>query len=72
MTDAQFTALAALMHMHGGASREAARLVMVDGLIPAEAARQAGTTQQATSNALAKCRRGVELARQVVGHGDTP
>lgn len=66
MTDAQFSALAELLRLRGGASQEAARLVLVDGIAPAEAARQAGTTPQATSNALASCRRGLELARRAV------
>ena len=66
LTDDQFTALAELLRLRGGASQEAARLVLVDGLAPAEAARRAGTSPQATSNALASCRRGLELARRAV------
>lgn len=65
MTTEQFAALAELLRLRGGASQEAARLVLVDGLAPTEAARQAGTTPQAVSNALASCRRGIELARVV-------
>lgn len=62
----QFTALAELLRLRGGASQEAARLVLVEGFAPAEAARQAGTTPQAVSNVLASCRRGLDLARRVV------
>ncbi|WP_003294377.1 hypothetical protein [Stutzerimonas stutzeri] len=67
MTGEQFGALAELLRLRGGASQEAARLVLVEGLAPAEAARQAGTTPQAVSNALASCRRGLELARVAAG-----
>ncbi|MCY1375733.1 hypothetical protein D9M69_631690 [compost metagenome] len=67
MSDAQFSALAELLRLRGGVSQDAARLVLVEGLAPAEAARQAGTTPQAVSNALASCRRGIELARIVTG-----
>lgn len=66
LTAAQFAALAELLRLRGGASQEAARLVLVDGLTPAEAARQAGTTPQAVSNVLASCRRGLDLARRAV------
>ena len=65
MTPEQFAALAALLRLRGGASQEAARLVLVEGMPPSKAARQAGTTPQAVSNALASCRRGMALAAQV-------
>lgn len=67
MTGEQFAALAELLRLRGGASQEAARLVLVEGLAPAEAARRAGTTPQAASNALASCRRGLDLAQRVCG-----
>lgn len=65
MTPDQFAALADLLRLRGSPSQEAARLVLVEGLTPAEASRRAGTTPQATSNALASCRRGIELAQRV-------
>lgn len=67
MTDDQFSALAELLRLRGGVSQEAARLVLVEGLAPSEAARRAGTTPQAVSNALASCRRGLELAARACG-----
>lgn len=67
MTSEQFQALAELLRLRGSASQEAARLVLVDGLSPSEAARQAGTTPQAVSNVLASCRRGLDLAKIAAG-----
>lgn len=67
MNGEQFAALAELLRLRGGQSQEAARLVLVEGLTPAEAARRAGTTPQAVSNALASCRRGLALAKIVCG-----
>mgnify|MGYP003594790097 CR=1 FL=1 len=68
MTAGQFAALAELLRLRGGASQEAARLVLVEQLTPAEAARAAGCSPQAVSNVLASCRRGLELAQAAVGH----
>lgn len=68
MTAEQFSALADLLRLRGGASQEAARLVLVEKLPPAEAARMAGCSPQAVSNVLASCRRGLELAQAAVGH----
>ena len=67
LTDEKFNALAALLRLRDSPSRAAARLVLVDELTPAEAARAAGTTPQAVSNALASCRRGIALAQIVAG-----
>jgi len=67
ITGEQFAALAELLRLRGGASQEAARMVLVEGLAPSDAARRAGTTPQATSNALASCRRGLKLARAAAG-----
>lgn len=67
MTDLQFQALAELLSLRSGPAREAARLVLVDGLPVGAAAVQAGVSQPSASNALARCRRGMELARRVVG-----
>lgn len=69
MTENQFTALAELLRMRGGASQEAARLVLVEGLSTTEAARRVGTSPQGVSNVLASCRRGLELARRVTQEG---
>ena len=70
MTAGQFAALAELLRLRGGASQEAARLVLVEGMQLSAAARQAGTTPQAVSNTLSSCRRGLELARIISGIAD--
>lgn len=62
MTPDAFDALATLLRMRG-ASREAARLVLVDEVPPAVAARAVGITPAGVSNAVAAARRGLELAR---------
>lgn len=67
MTAEQFEALAELLRLRGGPSQQAARLVLVDGLRPTDAARQTGISPQTVSNALASCRRGAELAQVVTG-----
>lgn len=67
MSPDQFTALAELLQLRGGAATEAARLVLVDGLTVTEAARVTGVSQSGVSNALARCRRGLELVGRVVG-----
>jgi len=67
MTAEQFEALAELLRMRGGASQEAARLVLVDGVAPAEAARRVRIQPQAVNNALNSCQRGIALARTAAG-----
>jgi DNA-directed RNA polymerase specialized sigma24 family protein len=67
ISDIKFGALADLLRLRDSPSREAARLVLVDGLKPADAARQTGTTPQAVSNALASCRRGLALVAIIAG-----
>lgn len=62
-----FEALAALLQARNGPAKEAARLVLVDGVRPADAARQTGLSAASVSNALARFRRGLELALVVVG-----
>lgn len=67
ITESQFEALAELLRLQNGVRREAARLVLVEGLKPADAARQAGTTPQTVNSALVSCRRGLALAHLAVG-----
>lgn len=67
MTNDQFAALADLLRLRGGQSQEAARLVLVEGLSVTEAAARTGIDQSTASKAVASCRRGIELARRVVG-----
>ena len=47
-------------------SAAAARLVLVEGLSSAEAARRVGITTQGANQAVQRCRRVVDLARVVV------
>lgn len=64
MTDDQFNALARLLRLRQGPAREAARLVLVEGLRTADAAQRAGCSRTAAANAVRRCRVGLELARQ--------
>ncbi|MDH1341528.1 hypothetical protein [Ectopseudomonas oleovorans] len=72
MNAAQFEALAELLRMRGGASQEAARLVLVEGIAPAEAARRTGIKPQAVNNVLNSCQRGIELAGKVANNQKAP
>ena len=57
MLPQKFDALARLIRMRGGAAQGAARLVLVDGMRPADAARATGITLQSVCNAVARVRR---------------
>jgi len=63
----QFEALAQLLRLRAGPASAAARLVLVDGLRPAQAAARTGCSPQSASNTLAACRRGIALARRAAG-----
>ena len=67
MTHDQFDALAKLLQLREGAAKRAARLVLVDGLSQADAGRAVGMPPNAVHNAVARCRRGLELAVVAVG-----
>lgn len=67
MTSAQFDALAQLLRLRAGPQQAAARLVLVDGLAPADAARLAGVSPSALGNTLRACSRGLTLARLACG-----
>lgn len=67
MTEQQFAALAELIRLRGGHSQQAARLILVDGLAPGEAAKRAGISPAAASNVLASCRRGLALCAVACG-----
>jgi DNA-directed RNA polymerase specialized sigma24 family protein len=67
MTPTQFDALAKLLALRQGPSREAARLHFVGGLKPADAGRAAGITTEAACACIRRCKAGIELAQQVVG-----
>lgn len=66
MTPAAFDALAELLRLRAGPAQVAARLVLVDGLRQADAAREAGCTPQSAANTLAACRRGLALAQSAL------
>jgi DNA-directed RNA polymerase specialized sigma24 family protein len=65
LTPAQFDALAQLLRLRESKGREAARMVLVDGVSPAEAARALGILRSNAYTAVYACRRGIELARVV-------
>ena len=67
MTAEQFEALARLTRMSKGARYQCARLVLVEGLTGAEAARQVGTTPSTASDAVTACRANLALARIAAG-----
>lgn len=67
MTQAQFSALAELVGMRSGPAQMAAGLVLVAGCRPADAAREAGLSPQAVTNAVARLRRALDLARKAAG-----
>ena len=67
MTDDQFDLLARLMRMPDGPARDTVRLVLVDDLAVADAARQAGASYKAGWAAVNRAREWLEAARRVVG-----
>ena len=64
MTPVQFSALSKLLQVRKGAAREAAYLVLVNGLRPSEAARQTGLSPASVSNAVTRFRKGMKLVAQ--------
>lgn len=66
MTNAQFAALAELLHLRAGPAQEVARLVLVDGLSQADAAERLGMSRQSAHQAVKRAQRGMELAMRVV------
>ena len=67
MTSEQFAALAQLMRSPPGPARDACKLVLVDGLRPSDAARQAGVPPASVSNAVKRVRNAMTLAKQAAG-----
>lgn len=66
MTGEQFESMAQLMRLRRAArTREALRMILVDGARVTDAARATGMSQPAVSNALARARRVADLARRV-------
>lgn len=68
LTDQQFDALARLIRMQRDQpSAQAARLVLVEGMTGAEAARRLGVTPQTVSGAVVRVQRALALARVAAG-----
>lgn len=67
MTNEQFAALAELARLPSGPTREAARMVLVDGLRASDAAATAGCLPQSLSRTLRLCRRAHDLAKLLTG-----
>ena len=67
MTADQFAALAELLRLRDGPAQEAARLVLVDGLKPADAARATKVTPQAAGQAVKRARAALKLAQTAAG-----
>lgn len=67
MTPEAFAALVKLLRMTGAQSIEAARLVLVEGKTQKEAVEATGITQAGASQAVKRCRAGLELARMAAG-----
>lgn len=65
MTPSGFEALVKLLRMTGPQSIEAARLVLVDGKAQREAVEATGISQAGASQAVRRCRAGIELAKKV-------
>ena len=64
MTTTQFQALSKLMRQRRSPSAEAAYLHMVSGLRIVDAAREADCTTRAASNAVARVKRALKLAKE--------
>lgn len=67
MTGDQFAALAELASVRSSRVVHAAELVLVQGRRPADAAREAGLSPAAVSNALARLRRALAMAQRATG-----
>ena len=66
MTNSQFAALAQLLRLRTGPAQDAARMVLVEGVSQAAAARATGLTPQAVHNAVKRVQAGQALARVAV------
>ena len=66
MTEAQFTALAQLLRLRTGPTREAVRLHLVQGLTVPDSARAAGVDYQLALKAVYRVKAGFKLAEQAV------
>jgi hypothetical protein len=62
MNNAQFSALAQLLRMRGGASQEVARLVLVDGKTVVQASKTTGLDLRLAHRSVKNARAGLALA----------
>lgn len=67
MTPKQFEALATLLRMRPGATRDVTRAVLVRGASVADAAREVGTPYVQAYKAVQRARKGLELVQRVAG-----
>lgn len=61
MTPEQFDAIAKLIRSGASATQYAARLALIEGLTPTDAARQSGCSPQSASNTIRRFRDAAEL-----------
>lgn len=66
MTAKQFAALAELLRLRSGPAKESARLVLVDGMSTADAARIAGIEYRFAYRAVKRAKDGLMLAEQTL------
>ena len=69
MTPDQFDALSSLIRMRGGPSQEAARLVLVEGMRPCDAARKVGLSPQGVNDAVRRVKNAANVLTKVCGDG---
>jgi predicted DNA-binding protein (UPF0251 family) len=69
VTPDQFSALASLIRMRGGQSQEAARLVLVEGMRPCDAARKVGLSPQGVNDAVRRVKNAAKVIEKVCGDG---
>jgi molybdenum-dependent DNA-binding transcriptional regulator ModE len=67
MNAAQFDALSELLRLRAGPAQVATRLVLVNGMPVPDAAREVGMDYRAAFQAVARAKRGLELARLAAG-----
>lgn len=67
MTPTQFAALAELLRLRDGPAQVVARMVLVDGLSTAEAARSVGLEYKSAFQAVKRAQHGLALARVAAG-----
>lgn len=67
LTATQFDALGQLLRLRQGPARQVARLVLVEGMTQADAARKLDVSPNIVTNAVARARAGFELAKVAAG-----